>query len=133
MRAVPAAARVAAAWLAAAVLALPAAAGPVERTLDDTRHCPRDQADGGAPLTAGEAVSRALVLLPDGYCGPSRAVDGCDADAEHVDGSFRVYVHQYRLRDGRRDWSRLAHTYVILDRAGNCLAHIPGTDLFGRQ
>ena len=54
-------------------------------------------------------------------------IDGCDADAEHVHDTWRVYVHQYRLRAGRHDWQGLDHTYVILDRVGNCIANIPGT------
>jgi hypothetical protein len=107
-------------------------AGPVEATLQGPRFCPRDRDVASAPLTPAEAIARARTLLPDGYCGVSRSIDGCDADAEFVGDSFRVYVHQFKMRAGRRDWTGLAHTYVILDPAGNCLAHIPGTGLFER-
>lgn len=121
------------AWIAlAAALALPAAAGPVFDTRDDPRHCPRDRPDGAPTLDATQAIARALAFVPDRFCGPTSRVDGCDADVETVGDTFRVYVHQYRLRGGRHDWSLLAHTYVILDRAGNCLAHIPGTGTFER-
>jgi hypothetical protein len=57
-------------------------------------------------------------------------VDGCDADVERIADTFRVYFHQYKARGGRHDGTLLAHTYVILDRVGNCLAHIPGTGVF---
>lgn len=117
----------------AAAFVVPAAAGPVEVTLDGPRFCPRDRPSGAKRLTQDEAIARARALLPDNFCGPSRDVDGCDVDAETVDGTFRVYAHQYKLRDARRDGSRLAHTYVILDGAGNCLAHIPGTEGNGRN
>ncbi|MDH4181856.1 MAG: hypothetical protein OEV46_07570 [Betaproteobacteria bacterium] len=118
--------------MAALLVAAPALAGPIEVTLDGPRFCPRDRPAGAKPLTATVAMARARELLPDGFCGPSREVDGCDVDAEEIDGTFRVYAHQYKLRGGRHDWTLLAHTYVILDSAGNCLAHIPGTEGFGR-
>lgn len=111
---------------------MPAFAGPIEVTLEGPRFCPRDRPAGAKPITAAEAMARARELLPDGFCGPTREVDGCDVDAEEIDGTFRVYAHQYKLRGGRHDWTLLGHTYVILDRAGNCLAHIPGTEGFGR-
>ena len=122
-------------WAAAlaAGLALPAAAGPVEVTLEGPRFCPRDRAAGARTLTQAEAMARARSLLPDGFCGPTHDVDGCDIDVEVVTDTFRVYVHQYKLRAGRHDWTLLQHTYVILDPAGNCLAHIPGTGAVTRD
>lgn len=72
-------------------------------------------------------------MLTDGFCGPSREVDGCDADVEQINDTFRVYFHQYKRRDGKHDWTRLAHSYLILDRVGNCIAHIPGTGVFERS
>jgi hypothetical protein len=105
----------------------------VEVTLEGPRFCPRDRTAGAKALTQAEAMARARSLLPDGYCGPTREVDGCDVDAEFVADTFRVYAHQYKVRGGRHDWSQLEHTYVILDPAGNCLAHIPGTHGTGRS
>ena len=46
-----------------------------------------------------------------------------------VRGDWRVYIRQYRLQGGQRDFGGLDHSYVILDRVGNCLANIPGTPL----
>ena len=116
----------------ALLAATPALAGPIEVTLDGPRFCPRDRPADAKPLATAEAIARARSLLPDGFCGPSREVDGCDVAAEVIDDTFRVYAHQYKRRGGRHDWTLLAHTYVILDRAGNCLAHIPGTEGTGR-
>jgi hypothetical protein len=113
--------------LAAVAVALPAAAGPIFAYRDGPQYCPRDRAPDAPPIDGPAAMQRALALLPAGFCGPSAGVDGCDVDAEAIAGTFRVYAHQYKLRDGRHDWTRLTHTYVILDRVGNCIAHIPGT------
>ena len=88
----------------------------------------RSRARRAADRRAGARCSARSPLLPAGFCGPSASVDGCDVDAEAIAGTFRVYAHQYKLRDGRHDWTRLTHTYVILDRVGNCIAHIPGTE-----
>ena len=75
-----------------------------------------------------EAIARSH-LLPDGFCGPSReSSTAATSTWRTIAGTWRVYAHQYKLRDGRHDWTRLTHTYVILDRVGNCLAHIPGTE-----
>ena len=119
----------AARWgLAAAIAAAaPALAGPVLVYREGPRYCPRDRGADGPAIAETEAIAHARKLLPERFCGPGPAVDGCDADAELVHGTWRVYLHQYRLRDGRRDWQGLEHTYVILDRVGNCVANIPGT------
>jgi hypothetical protein len=114
----------------AAAMAGAAAAGPVHVTLDGPRYCPRDRPADALPLTEATAVARARSMLPTGFCGPTRTVDGCDADVEAIADTFRVYFHQYKARDGRHDWTLLTHAYVILDRTGNCLAHIPGTGIF---
>jgi hypothetical protein len=102
-------------------------AGPVEFYREGPRFCPRDRARDAPVIGEAEAIAHARTLLPDGFCGPHPRVDGCDADAELVHDSWRVYVHQYKLRGGRHDWQGLDHTYVILDRVGNCVANIPGT------
>jgi hypothetical protein len=102
-------------------------AGPVLEYREGPRYCPRDRAAGSPAISEADAIARARTWLPDGFCGPGRRIDGCDADAEYVHDSWRVYAHQYKLRGGRRDWQGLEHSYVILDRVGNCLANIPGT------
>ncbi len=104
-----------------------AQAGPVEVYREGPRYCPRDRGPDAPALREADAIARARQLLPDDFCGPNPRMDGCDADAEHIHDSWRVYVHQYRLRAGRHDWQGLDHTYVILDRVGNCIANIPGT------
>jgi len=114
--------------VASIVATAPAAqAGPVEVYREGPRYCPRDRAPGARVLAEAEALAHARTLLPDGFCGPDRRVDGCDADAELVHDTWRVYVHQYKRREARHDWQGLDHTYVILDRVGNCIANIPGT------
>ncbi|MET0203810.1 MAG: hypothetical protein ABW276_05815, partial [Casimicrobiaceae bacterium] len=60
-------------------------------------------------------------------------VTGCDADAENAYDAWRVFVRQYRVVDTRHDYAGLDHSYVVLDRVGNCLANIPGTELGGRN
>jgi hypothetical protein len=42
-------------------------------------------------------------------------------------------VRQYRLAGTQHEYAGLDHSYVILDRVGNCLANIPGTELGGRN
>jgi hypothetical protein len=91
--------------------------------------CPRDRPVTAAVLTEAEAIDRARSLLPERFCGPGTFVDGCDFQTEWTFASWRVYAHQYKSREGRHDWGGLTHTYVILDRVGNCLANIPGTEL----
>ncbi len=104
-------------------------AAPVDVYRTGAQYCPHDR-DARAPaITQGEAIARARELLPGEFCGPGRFVAGCDADTEFIDGSWRVYLHQYRLRGVRHDWGGLTHSYVILDALGNCLANIPGTGL----
>jgi hypothetical protein len=121
------AARVAA--LVAIATAIPCVAGPVEVYREGARYCPRDRPMGAPELDEAQVISRARALVPDDFCGPTRYVAGCDVSVEYEYGSWRVYVHQYRERAGRQDWLGLTHTYVILDRVGNCLANIPGTPL----
>ena len=105
-----------------------AAAGPIEVYREGARYCPRDRDAHGAVLDEAQTIERARALLPERYCGPTSFVDGCDVLTENAMGSWRVYFHQYRLRDGGRDWGGLTHTYVILDPVGNCYANIPGTE-----
>jgi hypothetical protein len=105
-----------------------AAAGPIEVYREGARFCPRDRDMHGAALDEARTIERARALLPDRYCGPTSFVDGCDVLTENAMGSWRIYFHQYRLRDGTRDWGGLTHTYVILDPVGNCYANIPGTE-----
>ena len=113
-----------------AATAAGAQAGPVEVYREGARYCPHESAGSGdrAPLTRQQAVERAQKLLPDDYCGPSQFVSGCDVLTEFALGSWRIYFHQYRLRDGERDWGGLTHTYVVLDADGSCYANIPGTE-----
>lgn len=114
--------------LASLVAATPALAGPVE-VYREGAYCPRDRAPDAPTITEKQAIQRARTLLPELFCGPTRFVSGCDYLTERAYGTWRVYAHQYKDRDGRRDWSGLTHTYVILDQVGNCLAQIPGTEL----
>ena len=107
----------------------PLAAGPVEVYREGAQYCPRDRPDDAPVLAEADAIARARALLPPEACAPSRFVDGCDALPEFSLGTWRIYVHQYKLRDGRHDWSGLTHSYVILDRVGNCHANIPGTEV----
>ena len=67
--------------------------------------------------------------------GPSSSafVSDCDADTEWANGAWRVFVQQYKRTGERKDAGGLTHTYVILDRVGNCLANIPGTELGARN
>lgn len=105
-----------------------AGAGPIDVYRDGARYCPRDRDAHAASLDETQTIERARTLLPDRYCGPTALVDGCDVLTEKAMGSWRVYFHQYRLRDGKRDWGGLTHTYVVLDTVGNCYANIPGTE-----
>ena len=117
-------------WLVLAVTGASVAwAGPIEVYREGTRYCPHDRKTSGAALDEAQTIERARTLLPDRYCGPTAFVDGCDVQTENAMGSWRVYFHQYRLRDGSRDWGGLTHTYVILDPVGNCYANIPGTEM----
>lgn len=103
-------------------------AGPVEVYREGAQFCPHDRRDDAPVLSESQVNARAITLLP-GFCAPSTFVSGCDAQSELVFGDWRVFVRQYRLRDGHREFEGLDHSYVILDKAGNCLANIPGTSL----
>lgn len=105
-----------------------ASAGPVEVYREGARYCPRDRDRNAAVLNEAQAIDRARTLLPTDFCGPTTFVGGCDVLPEYATGSWRIYFHQYRLRDGQRDWGGLTHTYVVLDPVGNCYANIPGTE-----
>ncbi len=118
-------------WRSIVVLGLTstvAQAGPIEVLREGDRYCPRDREPNAAVLTEAQVIERARTLLPADFCGPTAFVSGCDVLPEFAIGSWRIYFHQYRVRDGRRDWSGLTHTYVVLDRVGNCFANIPGTE-----
>ncbi len=123
----PGTAKLAIAIAAFGVLSL-ARAGPVEVYREGAQFCPHDRRDGAPVLSESQIDARAIALLP-GFCAASTFVTGCDAQAELVFDDWRVFVRQYRLRDGRREFEGLDHSYVILDKAGNCLANIPGTSL----
>jgi hypothetical protein len=103
-------------------------AGPVEVYRDGPDACPRNVPRSAPVLSESQAIARARTLVPEGFCGPSTFVSGCDAEPEFALGAWRMYFHQYRDRNGTKDRGGLAHTYIILDSVGNCLANIPGTD-----
>ena len=106
-----------------------AAAGPVDVYREGPEFCPRDRPANAPKLTQVGAIERARTLLPRGFCALSRFVAGCDAESELVEGTWRIFLHQYQLRGYRHDQRGLAHSYVILDAVGNCIANIPGTEL----
>ena len=103
-------------------------AGPVEVYREGPELCPRNVPKTAPALNAIKAIERSRKMLPADFCGPSTFVSGCDAEPEFALGAWRMYFHQYRERDGRKDRGGLAHTYIILDPVGNCLANIPGTE-----
>ena len=103
-------------------------AGPVEVYREGPELCPRNVPKTAPVLTEAQAIERSRTMLPAGFCGPSTFVSGCDAEPEFALGAWRMYFHQYRDRNGTKDRGGLAHTYIILDSVGNCLANIPGTD-----
>ena len=113
---------------ALACVAVLASAGPVEVYREGPRYCPRDRDPHGVAITEAQAIDRAATLLPGDFCGPTRFVSGCDVLPEYANGSWRIYFHQYQLREGQREWGGLTHTYVVLDPVGNCYANIPGTE-----
>jgi hypothetical protein len=124
------------AWLrcvAPLVLSTFAFAGPVEVYRTGPEFCPHDRAANAPSLTEKEAIERARTLLPRDFCGPTLFVSGCNADSEWANGAWRIFVQQYKQTGDRKDAGGLAHSYVILDRVGNCLANIPGTELGGRN
>ncbi len=121
-------------FLAAALLVgiggapAPAVSAPVEIYREGDRYCPRKAPPGSPRIDRKTAERIALELMPDGFCGPTSSIGGCDVETENFYDSWRVYVHQYRRTPGVRDWAALTHSYVILDALGNCLANIPGTE-----
>ena len=106
-----------------------AVAAPVEVYRDGPRFCPREQPAASIALSEPQAIAHARKLVPDDFCGPTRFVAGCDAQVERLNGTWRVYLHQYRRHASQNDWGGLTHSYVILDAVGNCVANIPGTEL----
>ncbi len=123
-----AAAGVAALAVMAFAVALPVVAGPVDLYLTGPRYCPQGVAPTAPRISEAQAIARTRTMLPAGFCGPSAFVSGCTYDVENEYDSWRVYVHQYKDVDGRKDKGGLLHTYLILDAVGNCLAQIPGTE-----
>ncbi len=103
-------------------------AGPVDVYLTGPKYCPSDMPKGSPRITEAQAVERTKRMLPEDFCGPSLFVSGCTFDVENEYDTWRVYAHQYKDVGGRKDKGGLKHTYLILDAAGNCLAHIPGTE-----
>jgi len=118
-------------FLCAAALAAAASgafAGPVDVYRTGPEFCPQDRPRNAPRITEAQAVERTRALLPKDFCGPSVFVSGCTFDVENEYDSWRVYAHQYKDVGGRKDKGGLAHTYLILDAVGNCLAQIPGTE-----
>ena len=113
---------------AAAGLAFGAWAGPVDLYLDGPQFCPRDVPVTAPRIGEAQAIARTKAMLQRDFCGPTAFVSGCTYDVENEYDSWRVYVHQYRDVAGRKEKGGLQHTYLILDKVGNCLAHIPGTE-----
>jgi hypothetical protein len=103
-------------------------AGPVEIYREGERYCPRAVSRTAPRIDLAAAERIALKLVPDGFCGPTSTIGGCDTVTENWYDSWRVYVHQYRKVPNVHDWSALTHSYVILDPVGNCIANIPGTE-----
>ena len=110
-----------------------AIAGPVEIYRTGPEFCPHDRAPSAPALSEKQAIERARTLLPRDFCGPNLFVSGCDADSEWANGAWRIFVQQYKQSGNRKEAGGLTHSYVILDRVGNCLANIPGTELGGRN
>ena len=108
-------------------------AAPIEVYREGPEFCPRDRPPTAPVLSEAAVVARARSLLPKEFCALSRFVAGCDVESEFVDGSWRILLHQYQLRGYRHDQRGLAHSYVILDRVGNCLANIPGTEVGSKE
>ena len=108
-------------------------AGPVETYRTGAQFCPHDRTENAPVLTEAQAVERARALVPRDFCGPNRWVSGCDSITEWANGAWQVFLQQYRVARNGKDYGGLDHTYVILDRVGNCLANIPGTELGARN
>jgi len=111
-----------------ALAAALAHAGPVEVYREGPELCPRNVPRTAPVLTERQAIERSRTMLPAGFCGPGFFVTGCDAEPEFALDAWRIYFHQYHERAGAKDRGGLAHTYIILDPVGNCLANIPGTE-----
>ena len=118
---------------ACALWCVSVAAGPVETYRVGPELCPHDRAAGAPELTEAQAIERARALLPRDYCGADAFVSGCDAEPEWAYGAWRIFLHQYKWTEGKKVRGGLTHSYVILDRVGNCLANIPGTELGARN
>jgi hypothetical protein len=117
--------------VAVALVALAATvvrAGPVENYREGPELCPRNVPKTAPVLTEAQAIARSRTMLPADFCGPDFFVTGCDAEPEFALGAWRIYFHQYRGNAGIKDRGGLAHTYIILDPVGNCIANIPGTE-----
>lgn len=112
----------------AACAATGALAGPVDVYRTGPAFCPQDRPASAKRITEAEAIARTKEMLPKDFCGPGVFVSGCTFDVENEYDSWRVYAHQYKDVGGRKDKGGLAHTYLILDAVGNCLANIPGTE-----
>jgi len=108
-------------------------AAPVEVYREGPEFCPRDRPPDAPVLSEAAVIERARSLLPRGFCALSRFVAGCDVESEFVQGTWRILLHQYQLRGYRHDQRGLAHSYVILDPVGNCIANIPGTEVGARN
>lgn len=105
-----------------------ASAGPVEVYREGDRYCPKSTPASAPRIDVAGAERIALRLMPDGFCGPTASIAGCDTVTENFYDSWRVYVHQYHKVPKAHDWSALQHSYVILDPVGNCMVNIPGTE-----
>ena len=114
-------------------LSVASVAGPVESYRTGPEYCPHDRLPTANALSEAQVIERARMLLPHEFCGPNGFVSGCDADSEWANGAWRVFVQQYKRSGNHKDVGGLTHSYVILDRVGNCLANIPGTELGARN
>jgi hypothetical protein len=112
--------------IVAVVLTRSALAGPVLVYRQDG-WCPHDRPADAPRISAEQAIERAKALLPKEFCGPDWYVDGCDYDPERAFDSWRVYAHQYKMVDGRKEFAGRDHSYVVLDAVGNCKENIQGT------
>ena len=87
-----------------------------------------------AVLTEAQAIERARALLPRDFCGPDRVRLRLRRRAENAYDTWRIYVHQYKLVGADSDTARPRRTPTSSSIAvGNCLAHIPGTELGARN
>ena len=110
-----------------------AVAGPVDVYLNGPALCPHDRPVSAPRIDEAQAIARTRTMLPEDFCGPTVFVSDCTFVVENEYDSWRVYAHQYKDVAGRKEKGGLAHTYLILDAVGNCLAHIPGTEFGALQ